>query len=282
MKLCVFILCVFGNIGLVAQNSFFDNHEISLTVGAGKIDVERTSPSQNLDFMNYIYSYPQLGDYAVVKLGYKCQFLSKMSADFKMILMDGLYFDNYDVSTHYFIKPWIGIGAGSMLHKNWITYFEEYHQATLPDYYIHDENVRQFTAYELGVYISPTVKLFDKKNVSFQFTCDIGISSFMKEETDFYHKKKLSNKRMYFNYETKTKFQPYIHPKMDINVKVLNGNMMYLSLIGNASYYSVNRSIDYNRTTQLWTAENESIEQVTSPKHSYTRFELNVGTAIGW
>jgi hypothetical protein len=169
-----------------------------------------------------------------------------------------------------------------MLTKNWISYFEEYQLLQLPDYYLVDYNVKQFTTYELGFYLSPMLKPIDNDKLKLQLVCNLGMSSFMKEEATFYHKKKQSNERLQYHYTTKNDFQPFIQPKIDVRVKACKVKQISYGFLLNTSYYYSNRSLNYTRTIQTWTSENTLTEQIKSPKHSYSRFECNVGLFLRW
>jgi hypothetical protein len=280
-KLFWLIFC-FIHFGLFAQNLAVKNQEFSFSIGLGELDIEKLSPNENLDFINYVDSDPVYTDFVIIKLGYKFDFFSKMSADIKLIMMDDIIPDNYDISVHYFIRPWLGVGVGSMLNKNWITSFEEYQIQALPDYYLVDYNVRQFTTYDLGFYLSPLLKPIDNNIFKLQISCDLGFSSFMKEEAVFYHKKKLSNERLQYHYKTNTDYQPYIQPKIEIRLKAFKIKNTSIGFLLNSNYYYSNRSINYLRTIQKWTSENKITEQIESSKHNFSRFEFNMGIFLRW
>jgi len=282
MRVAFLILFSLVSQGIFAQSRTFKNQEFFFTVGAGELDVEKFSPNESLDFLNYVNTYPEYADFIVLKLGYKFDFLTKMSADIKLVMMDDIIPDNYDVSVHYFIRPWLGVGVGSMLNKNWITYFEEYHIQTFPEYYMSDNNVRQFTTYDLGFYLTPAIKLIDNEIIKLQITSDLGISSFMKEEASFYYKKKLSNERLYDHYETKIDFQPFIQPKIDVRLKAFKIKEATIGFLLNSNYYYSKRSINYFRTIQTWTTENGITEKIEPSKHKYSRFEFNMGMFLRW
>ncbi len=194
--------------------------------------------------------------------------------------MDDIIPDNYDISVHYCLRPWLGIGIGSMLNKNWITFFEEYQIQTLPDYYLVDYNVKQFTNHDLGFYLSPILKPINSDIFKIQIACDIGMSSFAKEEAVFYHKKKFSNERLQYHYQTKTDYQPYIHPKIDLRLKAFKIKDVSFGFLLNSNYYHSDRSINYLRTIQTWTPDNKITEQIEPSKHKYNRFEFNIGIFI--
>ena len=282
MRYSIFIIFFLISCSSYAQSPSFKNHEFSFSIGVADLDIEKLSPDTNLDFINYVDFDPEYLDFLIMKLGYRFDFFSKMSADINLIMMDDIIPDNYDISVHFFIKPWLGISVGSILNKSWITYFEEYQIQTLPDYYLVDYNVKQFTTYDLGFYLSPTLKPIDNDIFRLLIKCDLGISSFMKEEATFYHKKKLSNERLQYHYETKTDYQPYIQPKIDMRLKAFKIKETSFGILLNTNYYFSNRSINYIRTIKAWTSENRVREEIETPKHNYSRFEFNMGIFARW
>lgn len=276
--LMLFFLCLV-NIQILAQKVPIRNQEFFMTLGFSDFVIDKLQPNENIDFLNYMNSN---NDYIVLKLGYRFDFFSKMSADIKLIMMDDIRPDNYDVSVHYFIKPWVGIGIGSMLNKNFTSEFENFQTQLLPNYHLLDMNAKTFQFYDLGFYVSPTLKPIHTDLVQIQFTLDLGLSSFMKEETDFQHKKKLSNELLLYKYQTELNFQPYIQPKVDVRLNMFNINGAFIGLLLNSNLYYTNKSVNYNRSIQTWTSENNSTKQIMSGKHNYSRLELNAGLFLKW
>lgn len=282
MRYIIFTILLLINFCLSAQNSKIHNQEFSFSVGIAELNIEKFSSTQNLDFVNYVDSYPEYLDYITVKLGYKFDFSSKLSGNIKLILMDDLVPDNYDISAHYFFNHRIGLGGGSILNKIYITSFEEYQVQNLPNYYLVDDNIQQFKTYDLGFYLSAVVKPIDSDIFKVLLKCDLGISSFLKKETTFYHKKKLSNERLQYHYEIKTAFQPYIQPKLEFRLRALKLKKTFLGILLNTSYYYSNRSINYTRTIHEWTLENSVKNEIKSPIHKYCRFEFDIGIFANW
>lgn len=282
MKALYFLMFFFIYSGLYAQNALVKNQEFFFTIGVAELDMEKFQPNESLDFMNYFTHDPVYTDFVILKLGYTFDFLSKMSADIQLIMMDDIVPDNYDITVHYFMQSWLGIGVGSVLNKNWITSFEEYQIQALPDYYLVDYNVQQFTIYDIGFFLSPMLKPIDNDFFKLRIACDLGLSSFMKEEAAFYHKKKLSNERVQYHYETETDYQPYIQPNIEIRIKAFKIKNTSLGFLLNSNYYYSKRSINYLRTIQAWTSDNTITEQIEPAKHTYSRFELNAGMFLRW
>jgi len=282
MRAAAIILFVLLSFSLFAQERLLKNQEFSFSIGIAEVDMEEFQPNDHLDFINYFDFDNDNTNFILLKLGYKFDFLSKMSADIKLVMMDDIIPDNYDIAVHYYVRPWLGIGVGSMLNKNWITSFEEYQINSLPNYYLMDYNVQQFTIYDLGFYLTPILKPFDNEIFKLQLACDLGMSAFMKEEAVFYHKKKLSNEKLAYFYETKTTFQPYIQPKIDIRLKAFKIKEATFGFLLNANYFYSKRSINYVRTIQAWTWDNKQVEKIKPSKHTYSRYEFNLGMFLKW
>ncbi|GAA4827618.1 hypothetical protein [Algivirga pacifica] len=280
MRLTFFITLSLLSLNLFAQVPIFKNQEFSLSVGASELYLKQSSSNKELDFINYIDTYPEYNDYIIARLAYRADLSKQLSADIQLILMDDLLPDNYDISTHYFLKNGLGIGIGSILNKNHITYFEEYQLENLPDYYLMDSNVKQFTAYDLGFYISPAIKALNYRFIRLLIKCDLGVSSFLKEETTFVQKKKLSNERLQYHYGTNIHFEPYIQPKVDLRLQTFKIKNTAIGLLFNSSYFYSQKSIRYTRTIYTWTSENNLSEKIQSPKHSFGRLQFDMGLFV--
>jgi hypothetical protein len=244
--------------------------------------MEKFSANENLDFLNYFGTDPEYVGYAVVNLGYKFDFLSKMSADVKLILMSDLVPDNYDISAYYHLNKTIGIGIGSVLNKVYISGFEQFQAQNLPNYYLVDDNSQQIKVYDLGLYLTPMFKLIRSDRFQTTLKFDLGLASFLKEESVFFHKRKLGNERLSYHYNTNISFQPYINPKIEMRLQAFHINKTSVGLLLNSNFYYSKRSMNYVRSIQRWTSDNEINELVKTPKHAYIQFEIDFGIYVKW
>jgi len=282
MKLIFSFLLVLACFSSLAQKIDIRNSEFSFSIGAVENSIEKFPNTINVDFLNYSNTYPEYFDYAVVNFGYKFDFLSKMSADIKLIVMSDLVPDNYDVSVYYHFNKTVGVGFGSRLNKFYISYFEKFHLQSLPDYYLVDNNQQQFKVYDLGFYLTPMFKLTQSESFQAIVKFDIGVSSFLNEKAVFYHKRKLSNERIIYHYNTKISFQPYVNPKLELRLRAFNINKTSVGLLLNSNFFYSYRSMNYNRSIQRWTSDNEVYEFIRTPKHKSTRFEASLGIYVKW
>lgn len=282
MKLIFSFLLVLACFCSLAQKLDVRNSELSFSIGAVENYIEKFPNSMNIDFLNYSNTYPGYFDYAVVNIGYKFDFLSKISAEINLIVMSNLVPDNYDVSVYYHFNKTVALGVGSRLNKFYISNFEQFHLQRFPDYYLVDNNQKQFRVYDLGFYLTPMFKLIQHKWFQTTVKVDVGMTSFLGEEADFYHKRKLSNERMTYHYNTIFSFQPYVNPKLEIRLRIFNINKTAVGLFLNSNFFYSYRTMNYNRSIQLWTSDSEVYEFIRPQKHKSTQFEASAGFYVKW
>ncbi|HPW67033.1 MAG TPA: hypothetical protein PLY32_03385 [Salinivirgaceae bacterium] len=282
MKIVFAIFLTLTCVSLSAQGFDMRNKRLFCSLGAFGYNVEKSQEKENLNFLDYMGIDPDDLSGIVLKYGFSFDYLEKMSADIKGILMWGIIPDSYDISTHYAINNMFDIGLGSHLNKFYITGFEQFHKQNFPDYYLIDENIQQLKAHDLGFFISPKIKLIEKEKFQMSFRLDAGVSSFLKENAVFYHKRKLSNERLFYTYNTKISFQPFFYPKFDMSIQAFTIKETTVGFLLNSNFLIGKRSMNYKRTIQRWTADNETTENIKLDKHRYTRFEANVGLYVKW
>ncbi len=282
MKIALSIVLQMVCCCLLAQKMAISNREFSLRLGGRETHMEKFPDNENLDFLNYFYTDPEYLDYALINMGFRFDFLSKMSADLKLIVMSDLIPDNYDISAYYHFNPTFSMGIGSMLCRAYVSYFEQFHVLSMPDYYLVDDNIQQFKAYDLGFFLTPGVNL--SPNGWFRATArfDLGISTFLTEESTFHHKKKYGNERIIYHYSTRTSYQPYVRPSVELRLQALTTRRAAAGLVLSSNFYYANRSMDYMRSVQSWTSYEAVNKVIRTPKHTYTRFEADIGLYVKW
>ncbi|MEX0986236.1 MAG: hypothetical protein WD052_02080 [Bacteroidales bacterium] len=232
--------------------------------------------------MNYMNSDLDYIELSAIKIGFSCDFSEHIYVDINVIVMSDLVPDNYDISVHYFFNKYLGVGLGSLYYSNYVSYFEDYHKETHPDYIILDGNMRQFETNDLGLYISPTFRPIYSDRLKVALRCDLGLSSFMEERSVFYLKRKLSNEMRLYDYRTAKTFEPYINPKLNLKLRAFKLGNVSIGVMCNTNYFYSRKSMDYYRTYQVWTSDNSIEELIDAPKHRYSRFELDGGIFFTW
>lgn len=265
-----------------AQDKALRNCEFSWTMGFAEMDIATLPDGANGDFLNYFVSDPGYLDYVVMKLGFRFDFMEKMSADVNLILFDDIIPDDFDVAVYYNPLPKFGVGFGAMLYKNWIESYEDLYIQDKTDYYWLDGASRAFTFYDFAVYFSPLVRPFYNDKFKVVLKCNIGLSTFLREGASFSLKQKYSNERQTCTIKTCCNFQPFVNPSVDLRLKLFDMEKTSLGLVVKSSLFYGKRSIDYNRTVQTWSANNVFREKVKMEKHDFGRYEFSGGVYISW
>ncbi len=275
--------CIIGwGLSLGAQDPLMHNIDFSVTLGTANISLEKFKTGEDMDFLNYMESDLDYIELSAIKLGWSFDFATRMFADINVIVMSDLVPDNYDISVHRFFNRTFGLGLGSLCYSNYIPAFEDYHKVTDPEYFILDQNMRQFESYDFGVYITPTFRPVYSDRLKILLRCDLGFSSFMEEHTSFYLKREFSNEMRLVEYTTVKRFQPYVNPKMKVKLKVFALGNVSVGILCNSNFLYSKKNMNYDRTIQVWTAENPIEAFIQPPKHNYTRFELDGGMYFAW
>lgn len=281
MKLIFTLILHLACFSLFAQELNTIKNEWSFSFGIVENGMNKIPINQNLDFLNYFDTDPDYIDEFVFKMGYKCDFFSKMSADIKLIIMSDLAPNKYDVSVYYHFNDIVGIGLGSYLYGYLISYFDQFQSQSLPDYYSMEENT-SFNAYDLGFYVTPIFKLIRNQRFQTTIKIDMGLSSFLKDKFVFNYKRKLSNEKLIYYYNTKITLCPFINSKLEMRLRMFNIKKVSFGLLLNSNLFYSYRNINYNRSIQQWTPDNEVNETIKQPKHNQIKFEADFGIYVKW
>lgn len=271
------------SISVSAQNFEAGNKVFSFTFGGANLKVQQYAVGNDLDFLNYMDAESDyFVDYEIVKIGYKFKIDTKTTMDIRLLVMSDLRPDNFDIAVYRQINRLISVGAGTMLYKNYISNFERFISDKYPDYYLVDENRKQWKQYDLGFYFTPVFTPINTENFSTTVKFDVGLTSFLKEVEVFNLKKKLSNERQLHHYATKMAFQPFVNPKISASLTLFKVKNTAVGIMAGANYFYAKRRVNYERTIQIWKEENEISDLVKTPKHSFSRFEMDLGLFVKW
>ncbi len=276
------LLILFLCFRLNAQEEKFRNFEIFWTAGFAEMNIEETPVNENGDYLNFFNTYPDGVDLITSKLGLSFDFFNNLSTEAIIILTDDLFPDNFDLSFYYNPSPKIGIGVGSMLYKNWITSAKDTYLQNQTDYHWTNGLARDFKIYDWGFYVTPTVRPFYSNTFKASIKFKVGLSSFSKLNSSYSFKRINSNERRVYTISTSRNFQPFINPSIQFRLKLFKIKSTSAGLICNSAFFCGKRSIDYQRSVQIWTSDNISTQQIKSDKHKYSRSEWDFGLYMTW
>lgn len=283
MKQLIAFTLLLLSISAPAQNLGAGNNVFSFTFGGANLKVQRYAAGNDLDFLNYMDAESDyFFDYETVKIGYKFKIDAKTTMDIRLLVMSDLLPENFDIVVYRQMGKQFHLGAGTMLTKNYISNFERFVSGKQTNYYLVDENEKQWKHYDLGFYLTPVYSpiLSEKFFATIQF--NVGLASFMRKTDFFPLKKMLSNERQIHHYATKLAFQPYINPKIVAGLNLFKVSNASVGVMAGASFFHAKRRINYRRTIQIWTAGNEVSEVVKTSRHSFSRLEMDFGLFVKW
>jgi len=90
------------------------------------------------------------------------------------------------------------------------------------------------------------------------------------------------NMKREIRYATKNSPALFFFPEAELGIDCCRIGGITLGFRGHASWYSVDRSVDYSRTTFEWTYDNPEQEEVANPAHRFSKFEFDAGLYLTW
>ncbi len=282
MKVKFYFFLVLLTSGMYAQNWKPRNRVLTISAGIEDIQVQKFASANRLDFMNYVEDYPYFGDYLILKLGYRFDFLSHMHTELNVMFLDLMFPYYFDLSTHYFLNKGFGLGAGTMLSTSFISGFGENQKDILPEYYFLNYYTGYWDVYDWNFFVSTLVRPVNNERISLALRLDMGFSRFTRQKTEYHYKKKNANEKLHYIYETLPAFQPYIRPEMRFRFRIFKIKYISAGLLLHSSYYYARRGMNYRIRICKWTSDNCQNQIVRPPKHNFSGIDLDAGIFVRW
>jgi hypothetical protein len=280
MKLILSFFLFLFSLNFWAQNKNKYDIEGSFSIGVTDLDVEKRKTNNYLDLLNYADFDPDNIDDYILRMGLKFGNFKKFYTDINFVLQSDLVPDTYDVSLNMFYNKSIGLGVGSMRTYMYISSFEEFVLDKHPEYFLLDQNIRQYKLYNSGFYITPILKPINNNRLQIELKCDVGLAASSKDKFSFFLKRKYDNERLSYTYKTRKDIHLFINPKLNIKLRLFNLNKASVGFLLNTSYYYSKMNINCQRTTQKWTESNKKIIDFRSPGHKVKQYFIDVGVFI--
>lgn len=249
----------------------------------GVADVAYTEHAEEeLDFMNYLHNENGSLEYILVKWGYAATLGERFWVDARLVMMDDLIPDNFDFRLFYRLSDAWSIGAGTLVRKQYVSYYDEYHKTRFPGWALMDQNLQQHRSYDWHFFAVPQMSFGEGRRFEGVLGCDLGLAHFSLEEVSFLHKRINSNEKMRYHYATKRSLQPFVQPRFVGRLRLFSWGKKDLGLQINAAYAWGLRSMPYRLAVQHWTVDGALVKEVRPPKHGMGRFELDFGVFWAW
>lgn len=235
-----------------------------------------------LDFMNHLHNENGYVEYILVKLGYAATLKERLGVDVRLVMMDDLIPDNFDFRLHYNFSSVFSLGGGTLVRKQYVSYYDEYHRTRFPEWELMDQNMQQHRSYDWHFFAVAQARFVLGSRFTGVLGCDLGWAHFSREEVSFLHKRLNSNEKVRYQYVIRPYLQPFVQPHFAGRLSLFRWGEKDLGLQINASYAWGWRSMPYRLEVQHWTVDNAMVKEVKPSSHLMGRMELDFGVFWAW
>lgn len=264
-----------------AQN--ISNKQVGFSIGLQGISCEQIPSTTNLDFLNYLESDDFTGNYIYVT--FNGNFKIKQHSYANLVI--GMYSDLLPVKLNVAFShiPWniFGFGFSFLHYPEYINDVPQFHWDNDETIFgTTDSNYWQKKNYSLGFALGPEVKYSGDK-LTVDLRIHAGFRWVSKFDTRIAQKEINGNYRRIYDYAVKRNVNPYLLSEFELRYRLLSFNeSKRVGLKLRAACELSNRTLNYNRTTYEWTAENRLNEEITLPKHQFNTVEFDLGAYFEW
>ncbi len=280
----IFILTIsfFNEFVIHAQEKLIEDYKFSVYFGVRDISRDSFQNTENIDFLNYLHSSPDMSEYQYLGFSSHIWFRGDWEADIKIAMYDDFAPNNFNIKAQYFPWKYIGFSAGFYIYPQLLNDFSTYHRVNDIGFYGDmNTNFRQRYVYENGI-MAGVVLPFDYKFIHSRILLNGGVSSLSRFEEKVAQKKINSNLRTLIEYKTSKSPAFFFLPEIELYFDCFKFEKSIAGLQIQSSWYAVNRSVDYERTYYEWTNLNPLKEHIESVSHHFTKFELDFGFYLKW
>lgn len=265
-----------------SQDKLIEKYKVSLWFGTRDVSRDSLQNNENLDFMNYLHSSPDLAEYQYLGISTHLWFRGKWEADLKIAMFDDFAPNNLNLKAQYFPLQNLGLSVGFYSYPQLLNDFSTYHRINDLGFYGDlNTNFRQRRVHETGLIVGLVLPINYRP-----FHCMIqlngGISSLSTFKEIVGQKQINSNFRKEINYSTLISPAFFLFPEIELNFDCFKIRDSKVGIQIQSSWYTVYRSIDYERTTYEWTSIAPTKERINSPIHHFEKFELDFGIYLIW
>ncbi len=267
---------------LPAQGRFIEKKQASLWFGIRDITRDSLANSGDLDFLNYLHSSDEMAEYQYLGLSAHLWFRGNWEADLKVAMYDDFAPTSLNIKAIWMPRKYLGFTAGFYSYPQLMNEFNMFHRLSDEGWFGDtDTNFRQRRIHETGI-MAGVVMPVNHRFIHLTLYLNGGISTLSKFSEKVTQKMINGNMRREIRYSTKNSPDFFFFPEAELGLDCFRIGNSTLGVRGHASWFTVKRSVDYNRTTWEWTYDNPLQEEVDNPAHRFTKFEIDAGIYITW
>lgn len=264
------------------QGRLVESYKAAVWFGIRDVTRDSFPDNDNIDFLNYLHSDREMSEYQYLGLSVHMILRGSWEADLKLAMYDDFAPDNFNFTAQYFPLKMIGITAGIYSYPQYLNYYDTYHKLSDDGFYGDlDPNQRQRKVHETGIMAGPVFKI-DYHAFHSLIKLNAGISSLSVFKESFSQKQISGNERRELHYKTRPSPAFFFFPEAEVNIDLLKVKERTLGLQIQSSWFTVNRSVNYSRTTYYWTQTDTETEEIKSQTHNFSKFEFDLGIYLKW
>jgi len=278
----VLILNFVHNTKVSAQKRFVENYKLSVFSGLRDTRIDSFPNTGHVDFMNYLYDFHTGYDYEYVGISGHLWFRNNWETDINIAMYDDFAPDNLKITAQYFPCPFLGVSFRIYTHTQLMNDFTRFHRTTAVGFYGDMlTNIRQVKLHDRGtVFGLILTRKFGVFHPSINLNA--GISSFKPFAESVFQKAVDGNFIRKIEYQTKNTWNLYFLPEFQLDIDCIRLAKIQLGTNLKVNMFYSGKSIDYLQTTYEWTEEYKMTEKVSSPRHNYRKFDIDLGIYIKW
>ncbi len=286
MRRCATILLVsllvFPISPLLSQGSFIEKKQVALWFGIRDISRDSLPNTEDLDFLNYLHSSEEMAEYQYLGLSAHLWFRGDWEADIKVAMYDDFAPNNLNIKVLWLPLKNLGFAAGFFTYPQLMNEFNMFHRIEDEGFYGDtDSNFRQRRIHESGL-MAGLVFPFSWRFLHATAYLNGGLSTLSPFNEKVTQKMINGNMRREIRYSTRHPTAFFFFPEFEVGADLFTIGQAKAGIRGRASWYTVSRSVDYERVTYEWTYDHPQSEEVDNPVHRFSKFEFDAGFYLTW
>lgn len=275
------LMVALWQISFAEDKKYFDQIRFSVDQGYRNISASKHPDEKNLDFLNYLYNQEDVADYPYFEMGIKLRHRDIYQLDLRTSLYNNLIPYCYNFSFNYYLTPDLGILAGSMGNRYYLTEFNGFYNTIYGSKISTRAIQRQWNISLVGLYVGPSYQL-NYNSLELDIAIKAGVASYYPFSQENIIKESQTNYKMVLEYQTQFHFLPFVMPEIELSMDFMRYKT---AIIGGRIKYAflfTKSAIKYEVTSYEWTYDLPQSEVILLSNHSFIQSDIDFGIFVKW
>ncbi len=255
---------------------FVQRARISAFAGSSEINIEKSNPNGQVDFMHYMqYNsdfYFGINAYFIIT--------PKLHTDIKTYVNSALETDHFQLKLLYYPTERFAISANYASFPFTMEAPTAYYS---PTYYAYVPNESEYLAVNNERYLLGVAVPFESGKITGTLHLRGGLSQLSANNITMWQKKYNSNERRMLDFAIKPSSAFIVNPELDARWEWFRfGEKSKFGLQFQASWSYASHSMRYTQNTFTWTMENSNAYTSTPASHTLMGIDWNIGLFYGF